>query len=180
MKAENLVADRRYGRVLYETAKDENKIEEIHDELNTLREIFEDVPELGNILSDDRLEPFEKVDILHELEKDFSDTVSKFLRVIYEYGRMNELVEIINEYEYFYYKDKGILIADVTTAIDITPEQETALAEKIRVMTESEKVILRKKIDPSILGGMIVNANHRLIDNSVTSRLKEMHKELLS
>ena len=180
MKAENLIADRRYGRVLYETAKEANTIESIHDELATLKEVFLDVPQLGNILSDDRLEPFEKVDILHELEKDFSDTVSKFLRVIYEYGRMSEIVEIIDEYEYFYYQDKGILIADVTTVVEITPEQESALAEKIRVMTDSEKVILRKKIDPTILGGMIVNANHRLIDNSVTTRLKEMHKELLS
>lgn len=180
MKTEALVAGRRYGKILYETAKKENKIESVHDEIMVLREIFDEVPELGNILSDDRLEPFEKVDILHELDKEFGDTVSKFLHVIYEYGRMREIPDIINEFEFFYYQDKGILVADVTSAIPLSEAQEEALTEKIRVMTNSEKVILRKSVDPDILGGIIVNANNRLLDSSVATKLKEMHRELLA
>ncbi|MGX6978707.1 ATP synthase F1 subunit delta [Vagococcus elongatus] len=180
MKTEALVAGRRYGKILYETAKKENNIESVHDEILVLREIFEDVPELGNILSDDRLEPFEKVDILHELDKEFGDTVSKFLHVIYEYGRMSEIPDIINEFEFFYYQDKGVLVADVTSAVALTEVQEEALAEKIRVMTNSEKVILRQSVDPDILGGIIVNANNRLLDSSVATKLKEMHRELLA
>lgn len=180
MKAENLVADRRYGKILYDIAKKENHIEPIHDELIELREVFEEVPELGAILSDDRLEPFEKVDILHDLTKQFSDTINKFLNVIYEYGRMRELPQILDEFENLYFEDKGILLAYVTSAVELTEDEDEAIKEKIKSITQSEKVILKKNIDPEIIGGIIVNANHRMLDNSVASKLKEMHKELLA
>lgn len=179
MKTENLTIDRRYGRVLYETAKEEKHLDQTHDELVALREIYEDVPELGRILSDDRLEPFEKVDILHELDKEFSETISKFLRVIYEYGRMDEVPQIIEEFEFLYYENKGILVADVTSAVPLTDEQVTNVEAEIAKNFGYQKVILRSKVDPDILGGLIVNAAHKVIDNSVKKQLETMHKELL-
>lgn len=179
MKSENLVIDRRYGKVLYDTSREEHHLDEIHGELMALREIYEDVPELGRILSDDRLEPFEKVEILHELDKDFGETVSKFLRVIYEYGRMDEIPQIIDEFEHFYYDNKGILIAEVTSAIEITDEQAQRLEVEIAKRYDYKKVKLKRKVDPDILGGLIVSANHKVIDNSVRKQLEAMHTELL-
>ncbi|MBP1044175.1 F0F1 ATP synthase subunit delta [Vagococcus sp. BWB3-3] len=179
MKTENLTIDRRYGKVLYDTSKEEHQLDEIHEELVALREIYEEVPELGRILSDDRLEPFEKVDILHELDKDFGETVSKFLRVIYEYGRMAEIPQIIDEFEHFYYDNKGILVAEVTSAVELTDEQSERIEAEIAKRYDYKKVKLKKKIDPDILGGLIVSANHKVIDNSVKKQLDAMHKELL-
>ncbi|WEG74092.1 ATP synthase F1 subunit delta [Vagococcus intermedius] len=179
MKTENLTIDRRYGRVLYETAKEEKHLDETYQELVVLRDVYEDVPELGQILSDDRLEPFEKVEILHDLDKDFSETVSKFLRVIYEYGRMQEIPQIIEEFEFLYYENKGILLADVTSAIELSDKQDEKLKEKIAKSFDYETVILRKKVDPNILGGLVITAAHKVIDNSVRTQLASMHKELL-
>lgn len=180
MKAENIIVDRKYGKVLYEIAKTDNIIESIHDELLTLKEVLNEVPELADVLSDDRLEAFEKIEILHELDREFSGTILKFLRTAFEHGRMAEIPEIIDEFELFYYQDKGVLVAEVTSAVPLTETQRVALQEKVRMMTDSGKVILKESVDPNILGGLIVNANHLLIDNSVATVLKEMHKELLS
>ncbi|EST90619.1 ATP synthase F1 subunit delta [Vagococcus lutrae] len=180
MKTENIVVDRKYGRILYEIAKKENQIEAIHDELLVLRDIYKEVPEIGQILTDDRLAAFEKADILHELDREFGETISKFLRVIYEYGRMNEIPEIIDEFEFFYYEDKGILVADVTSVVSLSEDEITRLKEEVKAMTDAEKVIIREKLDPSILGGLIVQVDHKMIDNSVKKQLKEMHKELLA
>ena len=46
MKTENIVVDRKYGKILYEIAKKENQIEAIHDELLVLRDIYKEVPKL--------------------------------------------------------------------------------------------------------------------------------------
>lgn len=179
MKTKSITIDRRYGKVLYDTSREEHHLDEIHEELMALREIYEEVPELGHILSDDRLEPFEKVDILHELDKDFGDTVSKFLRVIYEYGRMDEIPQIIDEFEHFYYDNKDILVAEVTSAVELTNEQTQKIEVEVAKRYDYQKVLLRKKIDPDILGGLIVSADHKVIDNSVRKQLNAMHKELL-
>lgn len=179
MKTENLTIDRRYGKVLYDTSQEEHHLDETHQELMALREIYEEVPELGKILSDDRLEPFEKVEILHELDKDFGDTVSKFLRVIYEYGRMTEIPQIIDEFEHFYYDNKGILLAEVTSAVELTETQAQRLEVEIAGKYDYKKVQLKRKVDPEILGGLIVSANHKVIDNSVRKQLDAMHTELL-
>ena len=179
MKTENLTIDRRYGKVLYDTSREEHHLDETFEELMALREIYIEVPELGRILSDDRLEPFEKVEILHELDKDFGDTVSKFLRVIYEYGRMDEIPQIIDEFEHFYYDNKGILIAEVTSAIDLTEAQVAKLEVEIAARYGYKQIKLKQKVDPDILGGLIVSANHKVIDNSIKRQLATMHTELL-
>ena len=179
MKSENLTIDRRYGKVLFDTSREEHHLDEIHEELMVLREIYEEVPDIGRILSDDRLEPFERVEILHELDKDFGDTISKFLRVIYEYGRMTEIPQIIDEFERFYYDNKGILVAEVTSALPLTADQIERLEAQLAQKYEYKKVNLKQKVDPEILGGLIVSANHKIIDNSVRRQLENMHTDLL-
>ncbi|MGX7058731.1 ATP synthase F1 subunit delta [Vagococcus humatus] len=179
MKIDNLIADRKYGKALFEIAKENKMIDEVYQELLDLRAVFVEVPDLGLILSDDRLESFEKIDILHELDKDFSDVVSKFIYVIYDYGRMKEMPGIIDEFENLYYENKGILIVDVVSAVELTDEESKDLEERTVKLYEVNQVILRKKVDPSILGGLIIQANHRVIDNSVKKQLDDMHRELL-
>ncbi len=60
MKLDKYTVGRRYGKALFELAIDSNRAEEIYQELLSLRQIYAEVPELGNMLSDVRLEPHEK------------------------------------------------------------------------------------------------------------------------
>ena len=57
MKLDKYTVGRRYGKALFELAIDSNRAEEIYQELLSLRQIYAEVPELGNLLSDVRLEP---------------------------------------------------------------------------------------------------------------------------
>lgn len=59
MKLDKYTVGRRYGKALFELAIDSNKAEEIYQDLVSLRQIYEQVPGLGNMLSDVRLEPHE-------------------------------------------------------------------------------------------------------------------------
>lgn len=59
MKLDKYTVGRRYGKALFELAIDSNQAEEIYQDLVSLRQIYEQVPGLGNMLSDVRLEPHE-------------------------------------------------------------------------------------------------------------------------
>lgn len=99
MKLDKYTVGKRYGKALFELAVEKNQAEAIYQELLTLREVYHQVPGIGDILSDDRLEPYEKDSIMEKLVTGFSEMMQNFLRVVYEYRRMYDLLLMIDEYE---------------------------------------------------------------------------------
>ena len=65
-----------YGKALYSEALQLNSVSEIYQEMLQLREVYRQVPDLGDILTDDRLSVYEKVNIVKDLENSFSDAVA--------------------------------------------------------------------------------------------------------
>ena len=78
MKLDKYTVGRRYGKALFELAIDSNQAEEIYQDLVSLRQIYEQVPGLGNMLSDVRLEPHEKLEIMDKLVSGYDGIVKTF------------------------------------------------------------------------------------------------------
>lgn len=170
---------RTYGKAIFKEAVETKELTEVYQELLKLRDVYLHVPDLGEILTDDRLSGYEKVNIIKDLEKNFSDTVAKFIHTVYDYGRMNEFPEIIDSFEELYYEHYGIVLVDVTTAVALTMDQRHELEEKLARQFSANKVILRPRLDTKIMGGVIVESEHRVIDQSVRTQLENLHAELL-
>lgn len=179
MKTENLTIDRRYGRVLFETAKESQELETVFEELNVLRDVYNDEPELGKLLSDKRLKTLEKEQLLSTLTSQFTDKVAKFITVVFNHGRMMEMPQIISVFNDFYHSDKGVLVAEVISAEALTTEQCEQLEVKIAQLFDCQKVVLEKTIDPDILGGFIIKTANKILDNSVKKQLTMMHKQIV-
>ncbi|MBO0476315.1 F0F1 ATP synthase subunit delta [Vagococcus sp. DIV0080] len=168
-----------YGKALFSEAVQLNSLSEIYQEMLQLREVYHQVPDLGNILTDDRLSVYEKVSIIKDLENSFSDEVAKFIHTVYDYGRMDEMLEIIDEFEHLYYEQYGIVVVDVTTAVALNMDQRHDLESRLAKQFHANKVVIRPKLNPAIMGGMIIESEHRVIDQSVRSELAEIHSTLL-
>ncbi|MDT2815597.1 ATP synthase F1 subunit delta [Vagococcus carniphilus] len=168
-----------YGKALYSEALQLKSVSETYQEMLQLREVYRQVPDLGDILSDDRLSVYEKVNIVKDLENSFGDTVAKFIHTVYDYGRMDEMPEIIDEFEHLYYEQFGIVVVDVTTAVALSMDQRHDLEKRLAVQFHANKVVIRPKLNPAIMGGMIIESEHRVIDQSVRSELEEIHGALL-
>ncbi|GMA54971.1 hypothetical protein GCM10025857_63280 [Alicyclobacillus contaminans] len=125
MKLDKNTVAKRYGKAIYELATEKGQAEDVYNELLSLREIFEALPDLGNILSDRRLNLQEKRSLMDELIQNFTGIVYNALEVIFKYGRMYDLLLIIDEYEKRYDDDKGLLLGSVTTAVPLKKEQKT-------------------------------------------------------
>lgn len=178
MKLDKYTVGRRYGKALFELAIDSNRAEEIYQELLSLRQIYAEVPELGNLLSDVRLEPHEKRLIMDKLVAGFEGTVKNFLEVVYNYNRMSDLTFMINEYEHRYNEHKGLLLGSVKTAVPLSEEQLQNLEKNVAKTMDYQTVELKETVDSSIIGGAIVEANHRVIDGSIRTQLEKMRSQL--
>lgn len=180
MKLDKYTVGKRYGKALFELAIKKQAADDIYQELIILREIFHDVPDLGEILSDARLEPYEKDEIMKQLVSGFEGTIENFLNVVYNYSRMNDLLLMIDEYEKRYDEHKSLLLGTASTAVPLTKEQHQLMEEKAAKLLGYKHANLINVIDPDIVGGVIIEANHKVIDGSIHKQLERIQELLLN
>lgn len=104
---------------------------------------------------------------------------AKFLLELAEKHREGALPAILREYVELAKEDKrNLLMADVTTAMPLTPGQEQALAEKLAAMT-GRTIKIRQHVDSGILGGIVVRVGDKLLDGSLSNKLSVLQADLL-
>lgn len=178
MKLDKFTVGKRYGKALFELAVDKQETDSIYQGLLDLRKVYELLPDVGNILSDARLEPNEKRAVMNELVKNFDGILHDFLEVVFSYNRMNDLLLMINEYEKRYNHLKGLIIGTVTTAVPLADEKKQQIEEKIARLLGYQRAKLNAYVDPKIIGGVVVEAEHQVIDGSVAAKLEDISKQL--
>ena len=179
MKLDKYMVGRRYGKALFEAASDQGLLPDVYQELRGLRKIFLNVDDLGNILTDARLEPNEKDVIFNVLIPHYDGLVGSFLQLVYDYRRMDDLVFMIDEYEHRYDEYRGVLYGTATTVQPLTPEQKAKLETNFAQVVGVKEVRLDNKIDPTVLGGVVVEASHQVIDGSLKNQYEKLRQALL-
>ena len=106
--------------------------------------------------------------------------VRNFLHLLVERGRLSEIQGIADGFQERLSKERGILTAEVTTAIPLDTEMERTIAQRIGQFIKHDplKVQIRTRVDPSIIGGVIARVGDTLIDDSVRGRLQRLGRTL--
>lgn len=178
MKLNKFTVGNRYGKALFELAIEEQQQDAVYQELLTLRAIYQALPELGNVLTDRRLDLHQKRKIMDDLVQGYDGIVKNFLEIVYQYNRMDDMPLIIDAYEKRYDESKGLVLGMVTTAIALSEEQKEKLSTKIAAMLGYQRASLTEIVDPTILGGVRVEANHQVIDGTIKSQLDYLQKKI--
>ena len=105
--------------------------------------------------------------------------VLNFLHLLLDKQRISSLGEIVRQYENFSNEAQGIIVADVTTARDLSDSLGERLMAKLGEIT-GKTIKLRKHLDEKLLGGAVVRMGDRLIDGSLKSRMKALEAQLLA
>jgi F-type H+-transporting ATPase subunit delta len=71
-------------------------------------------------------------------------------------------------------KIKGIVLAEVTSAVELSAEQTQAITDKVKAMTGANSVEISATTDPEILGGVIIKVGSQLLDSSLRSQLRRI------
>ncbi|HJF20105.1 MAG TPA: F0F1 ATP synthase subunit delta [Enterococcus columbae] len=179
MKLNKYEVGKRYGKAIFELAVENDCLAQTHQELLQLKEIYAELPELGQLLSDVRLEPQQKQAIVSLLAQDCSKLVKDAINVIYDNARMADFAYIVDAFCALYNEKLAILDGTITSAVALTPEQKARLEEKILTKFGYKTAKFVEKIDPSIIGGVIVEANHQIIDGSLKTKLATLKASLI-
>jgi F-type H+-transporting ATPase subunit delta len=136
--------------------------------------------ELCEALISPIIAPEKKCAILEEL---FADKVHEialsYLKLLVEKRREEAIRETEQEYVLLANEARGIVQAEATTAVALDEVQQAQLASRLSEVT-GKQVELVCKIDPSVIGGVLVRIGDRVIDGSVRGQLEALRERLLS
>ncbi|WP_099467289.1 ATP synthase F1 subunit delta [Konateibacter massiliensis] len=176
---DKLVA-RTYGKALFELALEENKIDLLVEETLVLKEIISENAELYKLMAHPDITKNEKNEILDEILKGrVSEELTAFVHIVAAKSRFGELIYILEYFISEVNEYKGIGLAYVTAAMELTKAQQDSLIKKLIQITKYEEISLSVTIDESLIGGMIVRIGDRVIDNSIKMKMNGLSKQLL-
>lgn len=171
------VAQRMYARALYEAARDEGKLDEVAGELAALARAFEDVPELRRFLRNPQVDPSEKATVLEQITEGVHDLVRNFVRLAAEKGRAGELPEIEEELQALVARAQNRLAVELTTAHELSDDDARSIVETIE-QASGRSIEATRSVDPSLIGGIVLQIGSFRADGSVRGRLERLRREL--
>ena len=169
-----LTVARTYAKALFGAAKDLDKVAVIAEELKGMEKVFENEAELVRFLSMPSIPQGEKVDALQDI---FSGRVSEeflnFICILVEKGRFSQFERIAREFDAIRNEEEGFSAGVIYSSIPLTPDRLMKFDEETGKLLR-EKVKLTNEIDESLLGGIKILINGKMIDASVKSRVSAL------
>jgi F-type H+-transporting ATPase subunit delta len=167
-----------YANAMLEVARAEDRLEGVEDELFRFARAFESSDELRMALSDASLPMERRVAVVQDLlgAKALRTSVALAVFVVAS-GRAGELPEIVDRFVELAAAEHRRAVAEVRTAMPLTPEQTERLREALNRATDKD-VELKVVIDPSVLGGVVARVGDVVIDGSIRRRLDQLKEQI--
>jgi F-type H+-transporting ATPase subunit delta len=163
----------RYASALFSLAQDERQAESVADSLTRFDTLITESPDLQRLV---RSPVFSAADQLKALDAilaqaQISGVAANFVRLVTTKRRLYFVREMIADYRKLYDKSRGVTRAEVTSAAALSDANVVSLKESLRTASGGREVDLDMKVDPSIIGGLIVKLGSRMVDGSLKTKL---------
>lgn len=167
-----------YARALFEVARVEGTLDEVEDELFRFARSFESNRSLRSTLMDDEIPVERRLAVISDLlEGKATPTTVQLISMVVGSGRGKDLPKIVDRLVARAAGAKQLEVAEVRTAVALTPDQTTRLAAALANAT-GKQLNLKVVVDPSVLGGVIATVGDDVIDGSVRTRLEQLKSRL--
>jgi len=176
----DIAVARKYARALFEASTKQGNVERVHADLEAIDALRDEDPSfLGFLVSPEEPNDRKHAFIGAVFEPRVDPLVTGFLRLLVEKGRIVNLPAICVEYRTLSEEARGVLRAEVVTAVSLGEDHEARLREELGAISGKE-ILLEKRVDPAILGGVIVHLGEQIIDRSIRRGLRTMADALLA
>ncbi|HEY0583662.1 MAG TPA: F0F1 ATP synthase subunit delta [Chloroflexota bacterium] len=170
---------RRYAAAAFSVAAQQGDFDAWLNPLTEFTRILQ-MPSARTVFASPAVPTSQKRAAIERLLPNTSPTLRNFLRILAERDRLNEVPGITEALRDLINQHRGIIIADVTTAVPLDADMERLVAERLATYLnrDPDKVTIRGRVDPSIIGGVVARVGDRLIDDSVRGRLERLRRTL--
>ena len=171
------VVDRVYANALFEAALERDRLATVREQLQQVVEAEAQVPELRELLRNPQLDPRARAAAIGDVLGDADELLRNFLLVLADKGRTGQLEEIAREFERLVAEHEGVVHAELTTAVELSDEETTKLVGQIE-QASGRKVEATRRVDPDLIGGIVLQVGSHRLDASVRGRLEGLRRRL--
>jgi F-type H+-transporting ATPase subunit delta len=166
-----------YGRALFEVAEEQGKVAELREQLGQFADALEANRELKLFFFSPYFSTAEKQQALGGLLDGAEEEFLSFLKLLIENHRMPVIFRVRREYERLWAEANRVLPVQVTSAIELDEATTQSIGASIGRST-SREVALSTRVDPDILGGIVVRVGNSILDASIRNRLEQLRRQV--
>ena len=164
-----------YARSLFEVAQDHDSLDRIHEELGQFADALDESESLRVFFFSPYFTSQEKKDGIAKLIEDGDEDFVRFLELLAERHRMPVIFRIRRKFDEQWREENKLLPVTVTSAVDLDRELVEGLGKRIEEQTDRH-IELSSKVDPDVLGGIVLQVGNMVLDASVRNRLEQLRK----
>lgn len=168
-----------YGDALFETAVEEDRVDDFFEETEGIRRVLEENEELSRLMSHPQVVKEEKMQLIENIFKGkVSDEIVGLLELLVEKDHFGKTKDIL-----VYFRDevkeyKKIGTVHVTSAMELSKEQKEQVEKKLLETTNYVSFEMHYEVDTALIGGMVIRMGDRVVDSSIRTKLYNLSKEL--
>jgi F-type H+-transporting ATPase subunit delta len=172
---------KRYASAAFSVASETGELDTWLNTLNELARIMQ-MRSARIVFTSPTVAPADKRAALDRLLPNQSPIMRNFLHIVADRDRLDEIPGIAEALRELINRQRGIVTAEVTTAIPLDAEMERTVATRLAryLNRQPAQITLRSRVDPSIIGGVVARVGDRLIDDSVRGRLERLRRAISS
>lgn len=169
-------AAKRYAQAVLSLAKERGTLDAWHDDLGRLSDLMSD-PAAASYFASPNVTEAQKLSAFDQVLAEGRPEARNLVRLLLERDRLDDLPAIAELFEAGVRAERGIVLAQVTTAEPLSPDEQTLVRDRLTAMT-GKQVELQLQVDPEIIGGIIARIGDVLVDGSVISQLRRLRARL--
>jgi F-type H+-transporting ATPase subunit delta len=173
----------RYAHALFSLAQESSTTEQVAADLKNFMDLVASSDDLQRFVKSPVFTAEEQVKALSAvlLKAGIAGTAANFLKLVATKRRLFAVADMVRDFNTLWDFKKGVSRAEVTVAEPLKDDHIAALKEKLAQLSGGKTIELSVKVDPSLLGGLVVKLGSRMVDaslktklNSIRTRMKEV------
>jgi F-type H+-transporting ATPase subunit delta len=166
-----------YSRALFESAMEAGELDEIQQQLGTWADALGGNKDLQTFFFSPRFSSTEKKEAIRKIIDGGNERFLNFLELLAERHRLPATFRIRRSFDELWREEHKMLPVEVTSAVELDESLVRSIGDRIEERT-GRKVELTSRVDPDIIGGLVLRVGNRVLDASVQGRLQRLRKQI--
>lgn len=168
----------RYAKSVLDLAIETGQLEQVYSDMQYLQDLTKGSREFQNLLRSPVINAETKIRAIEAVTKgNISELTMSFLRLMINKTREVSMPEIVASFIQQYKDKKGIQTVKLTTATPVSDSVKQSIIAQVKKTGNIDRLELEEKIDPSIIGGFVLQVGDKLVDASISYDLQNIERQ---
>ncbi len=166
-----------YADALFEVAQDKGELDEVHDQLGEFADALNESRDMRTFFFSPYFSSADKREAIRSAISGASEELVNFLELLAEKHRMPAIFRIRDRFDELWAEANKRLEVTLTSAVELDKSVADQVGKEVERQTDRE-IDLETKVDPDILGGLVLRVGNRVLDASLRGRLERLRREV--